>query len=329
MTDQPPTIYFLHGDDRLAMEEFVQSIQDKLGSDPNAVMNVQHFSASMLDFAAFEECCLSFPFLTQRRIVVLDGIEKLPKDKGWLERFYGLLETLPASTALVLSEFREQTSSNRKPTVHPVAKWVSEHPELSYTRECTVPQGSGFIQWIQQRCNELNGEISIDAARLLAAWVIEDPFQADQELRKLIAYVDGAREISTEDVETLTPFQSQSNIFALVDAIGERKGQKAQRLLVQLLDNEDPGYVFAMVIRQFRLILIAREAMDRGRSISNSINLPKFVLRKIEIQTRSFNDTELQEIYSRLLEIDVGSKTGLIDLDVGMDTLIATVSRDA
>lgn len=328
MTDQPPTIYHLYGDDRLAMEEFIRSLKEKLGPEANAAMNVQHFDGSRFDFSTFEESCLSIPFLTQRRIVVLDHIEKLPKDKNWLEGFYSLLNDLPLSTALVMTEHRERTSSKRKPSVHPIARWVSEHPEVSYSRNCSIPQGDDFIRWIQARCSDLGGAISTDAARLLASWVIEDPLQADQETRKLIAYVDSSREISVEDVQNLTPFQSQTDIFALVDAIGERNGGQAQRLLVRLLEDEDPGYAFAMIVRQFRLLLIAREAIDRGQPIGDSLSLPAFVLRKLEAQTRSFSDIELRQIYSRLLEIDLGSKTGTIDLEVGLDTLIATVARE-
>jgi DNA polymerase-3 subunit delta len=310
------------------MEEFVQSLQEKLGPGANAAMNILQFSASGFDFAEFEESCLSIPFLTPRRIIVLDGMETLPKDKNWLERFYDLMESLPFSTALVLLESREQTRSSRKPKVHPIAKWISEHPQISYARECIVPQGSGFVQWIQIRCSELGGDISFDAARLLAEWVIEDPFQADQELRKLIAYVNGSREINIDDVQQLTPFQSQANIFGLVDAIGERKGQQAQRLLAQLLEDEDPGYAFAMVVRQFRLLLIAREALDMNIPISTVLKLPGFVTRKIEAQARAFSDNELKAIYSRLLEIDVNSKRSSIDLEVGLDTLIATTASD-
>lgn len=328
MSEQVPTIYHLYGDDRLAMEEFVQTLQEKLGPGSNAAMNVQEFSASRFGFADLEEACLSIPFLTPRRIIVLDGIENLPKDKRSLERFYHLMERLPASTALVLIEMRDMSRSSRKPAPHPIAEWISQHPETSYTRECTIPQGAGFVQWIDSRCRELGGAISTEAAQLLADWVVQDPFQADQELRKLIAYVDGARSIEVADVRRLTPFQSQSNIFALVDAIGERKGAQAQRLLSRLLQDEDPGYAFAMVVRQFRLLLIAREALDTGRPVASALSLPAFVIRKLEGQARAFSDPELKQIYSRLLEIDVGSKTGALDLEVGLDTLIASLATD-
>jgi DNA polymerase-3 subunit delta len=328
MTEQAPTVYHLYGDDQLAMEEFVQDLQERLGPQSNAALSVQTFSASHIDFGELEESVLSIPFLTHRRIVVLDGIEALPKDQAWLDRFFTLLETLPATTALLLLETREQTSSNRKQTAHPIAQWIAKHPDISFTRECTVPRGNAFVDWIQTRCSDLGGAINLDGARLLANWVIENPFQADQELRKLIAYVDGVREINVEDVQKLTPFQSQSNIFALVDAFGERKGQQAQRLLTRLLEEEDPKYVFAMVVRQFRLLLIAREAIDTGTPLTSVLHLPPFVIRKIEAQARAFNDRELKQIYSKLLEIDIGSKSSSVDLEAGLDTLLATITTE-
>jgi DNA polymerase-3 subunit delta len=328
MTEQAPTVYHLYGDDRLAMEEFLQDLQERLGPQSNAALSVQVFSAPRFEFGEFEESCLSAPFLTHRRIVVLDGIEALPKDQAWLDRFFALLDSLPSTTALILFEIREQTGSSRKPSSHPIAQWTANHPETCYVRECVVPQGSAFVHWLQSRCSDLGGAINPDAAQLLANWVIENPFQADQEIRKLIAYVDGAREISLQDVQKLTPFQSQSNIFALVDAFGERKGQQAQRLFARLLEDEDPKYVFAMVVRQFRLLLIAHEAIDTGTPLTSVLHLPPFVIRKIEAQARAFEDRELKQIYSKLLEIDIGAKSSSVDLEAGLDTLIATIAAD-
>jgi DNA polymerase-3 subunit delta len=253
-------------------------------------------------------------------------MQALPKDKQWVNRFSGLMESLPPTTALVLFEFREQPRSNRKPSIHPIAKWIAQNKQISYTRECSIPKGAGFADWIRDRSGQLGGEISSDAARLLADWVVDDPHQADQELRKLIAYADGARMIDVEDVQQLTPYKAQSNIFGLVDAIGERKGQLAQRLLTNLLEDEEPGYAFAMVVRQFRLLLIAREAIDKNIPVTSVLNLPAFVLQKIETQARAFDDHELKQMYARLLEIDLGSKSGTIDLDVGLETIIANVA---
>lgn len=327
MTDLPPTIYHLYGDDQLAMEEFVDSLQEMLGPGSNAAMNVQYFSASNLDFNAFEESCLSIPFLTPRRIIVLEHLEKYSKDQSSLDRIFELLKALPPSTALVLQEHREPAGGKRKPAPHPVAKWVSENPEQSYTRNCAIPRGGNYVQWLQKRCLALGGTIKPDAARLLASWVFENPLLADQELRKLIAYVDGEREIDVNDIEALTPFQAQSDIFALVDSIGERDGKQAQRLLVHLFDAEDSGFVFGMIVRQFRLLLIASDAVRTGKSLDDSLSLPQFVLSKLGAQVRSFTDDELKDIYAQLLDLDVGSKTGTIELETGLDALIATIAR--
>jgi DNA polymerase III delta subunit len=83
-----------------------------------------------------------------------------------------------------------------------------------------------------------------------------------------------------------------------------------------------------MIVRQFRLLLITREAIDLGTPTSDVLSLPAFVVRKIEAQARAFNDHELKAIYSKLLDMDVDSKTRSIDLEVGMDTLIASIAVD-
>ena len=50
----------------------------------------------------------------------------------------------------------------------------------------------------------------------------------------------------------------------MVDAIGNRNGREALLRLHRLLEDEDPHPVFGMIVRQFRLIIQARECLEHG-----------------------------------------------------------------
>jgi DNA polymerase III delta subunit len=75
-----------------------------------------------------------------------------------------------------------------------------------------------------------------------------------------------------------------------------------------------------MTIRQFRLILQAREAKEDGLSPQEALGTSAFVANKAANQARNFSLGDLEKIYHHLLEIDVASKTG------GMDTLVASLA---
>ncbi|MCK5633694.1 MAG: hypothetical protein KAI06_01335, partial [Anaerolineales bacterium] len=92
MTKPPPRVYLLVGDDRFSISEFVATLRFKIGDSTVADMNTQQFSGDRLDRGAFEEACMSVPFLSSRRIVVLDNAQDVLKVKDSREFLIALLD---------------------------------------------------------------------------------------------------------------------------------------------------------------------------------------------------------------------------------------------
>ena len=329
MTKPPPRVYLLVGDDRFSISEFVATLRSKIGDSTVADMNTQQFSGDRLDRGAFEEACMSVPFLSSRRIVVLDNAQDVLKVKDSREFLIALLDRLPDSTALVIIENVQAKGSKSKKKTSPLVSWVKANPDLGKTWQFSSPHGAQFISWVQEQCRSLGGTMSVDAARLLAESVMDDPFLAHQEIVKLLDYVDFERPVELDDVEKLTPFRGQTNIFAMVDAIGERRMSDASRYLHSVLSEEDSFYVFAMVIRQFRLLLQAQSALEEGKEIASVLSLPKFVAQKIASQAQAFSAPELERIYHELLTLDISVKNSTIDLDAALEGLIAAITNQA
>jgi len=329
MTKPPPRVYLLVGDDRFAITEFVATLRSKIGDTTVADMNTQQFSGDHLDRGAFEEACMSVPFLSSRRIVVLDNAQDVLKLKDSREFLMALLDRLPDSTALVIIENVQASGSKSKRKPSPLVSWVDANPDLGKIWQFSSPHGAQFISWVQERCHSLGGAMSVDAARLLAESVMDDPYLAQQEIVQLLDYVNYERPVELVDVEKLTPFRGQTNIFAMVDAVGERRMSDANRYLHSVLAEEDSFYVFAMIIRQFRLLIQTQSALEEGKEISSVLNLPKFVAQKITSQARAFSASELERIYHELLSIDISVKNSTINLDAALEGFIAATSNQA
>ncbi|HET7010242.1 MAG TPA: DNA polymerase III subunit delta [Anaerolineales bacterium] len=318
MSPAAPSVYILHGEDDLAITEFLSRLTEKLGDPSTAQLNLLEVSGDQTDPASIEAACMAAPFLAPRRLVIVRPVGKLATP---FSRLSPLLERVPPSTGLVLVEAKALATSS------PLLKWAAEHPQRAYVRAFEPPRGAALHRWISQRAEEMGGQIQPAAAALLAEAVAGDGRTASQELGKLLDYVDRARAITTGDVEQLTPVRGQTDIFAMVDALGHRNGRQAMQHLHRLLDHEEPRYIFAMVIRQFRLLILAREALDAGQSPRQSLGVAPFVAEKIAAQAVNFPLPRLEAIYHDLLDIDIGSKRGQVDLEVALDTLVATLAR--
>ncbi len=101
-------------------------------------------------------------------------------------------------------------------------------------------------------------------------------------------------------------FQLPKVIFSFVENLRGGKGELANKDFRQLIDkyDTDPHFVFAMIIRQFRLMLGAD-------------NLPAWMKNKIQIQKKSFQSEEkILRLYQKLYFIDKRLKTSMSPTDM-------------
>ena len=111
------------------------------------------------------------------------------------------------------------------------------------------------------------------------------------------------------DVQALTPRTAEAVIWNFVDALSAGNGQKAQSLLHRFLEDDEQFYVWSMIIRQFRLMLLAREVLDGGGGVPEvmkALRSAEYPAKKALEAARHFNMPRLEQIYHRLLEIDEG-----------------------
>jgi DNA polymerase-3 subunit delta len=84
------------------------------------------------------------------------------------------------------------------------------------------------------------------------------------ELEKLCVYVGKCAEITEADVRAICSASRQAIIWELVDAVGARNLPKAIASLENLLDNGESAIgVLMMLATQFRLMILARDLVDR------------------------------------------------------------------
>jgi DNA polymerase-3 subunit delta len=90
-----------------------------------------------------------------------------------------------------------------------------------------------------------------------------------------------------------------------------------------------PIPLFGMIIRQFRLLIQAREIMDRGGNklqIEKNLKVHHFVAEKVEKQTALFEMSQLKEIYHRLLTTDENMKTGVMEPKLAIEMFVSDMA---
>jgi DNA polymerase-3 subunit delta len=339
MPEAKPIVYILRGDDQQAIEDHLKSLYAKIGESNVAEMNITRLVGKSTSLNDLRAAALAMPFLTERRLVVLeDALQSYSGREKQRERkeFLKLLDSLPQSTGLVLVVPDSKKYAHgamrweKLDENHWLMKWSREAGSCAYVIDCPLPAEREMQGWIQKKVNEMDGRITSQGAATLAEYVGNNTQRAVREINKLLTYVNFERPIEDDDVRKLTAQDRQADIFNLVDAIGSRDGGKALDLMHLLLEEMEFVQLFGMIVRQFRLLLEAREIMDDGGKtgdIAQILHQPNFVARKITGQAERFDLSTLEGIYHHLLQIDLNSKTGQMDGDVALDVLIARLAN--
>jgi len=326
MSEPRVRIYLLYGDDDLVIRETTAALRSKLGDPTVSDMNTSAFSARNLDLAEFETICKTLPFLAERRIVILEHAEVITAKTPWMEKLLAILESSPEKTAIMIHEHvdsSEKGSEDRYQKRSVVYKWASAHAHICWIKSCLIPQKGAFARWITDRVKFFGGEIDAVAAQQLSEITAGDPLLADQEIRKLLDFSDYKRSITASDIELLTPLHGEADIFTLVDAMGNRDATRALRELHHLQEEVSGQVIFSMVLRQFRLLIQARDCLDRNLVVRDVLPLHPFVVEKISRQAQNFRMPQLLDMYGALQQLDMRLKSSSIDMIVALDSLIA------
>ncbi|MGB7875304.1 MAG: DNA polymerase III subunit delta [Anaerolineales bacterium] len=322
-----PNVYFLYGNDEFAIARRLKEFEADFPDSTSADMNTANLDARTMTENDLNTAVNAMPFLAPKRLVLLaDPSAKYSKPTD-RKKFEGFIEKVPESARMVIYEGIEPRDVNK----HWLVKWSGKNGKLVKTQAFMLPRPWEMTGWIVNETRSQGGEIEPPAAAKLAEMVGVNTRQAGQEIAKLLAYVNWERQINVGDVEAVSIVTAQESVFDFVDALSGGDSHSAQRLLHRLLENEDAFSLWGMVIRQFRLLLLAREVLDsRGDKdeVARALRVHPFVAEKTTGQARSFTLPVLERIYRELLEFDEGVKTGQFSLELALDTLVVELTRD-
>jgi len=321
-----PNIHFLFGNDEFAISRKLKEFESDFTDPTSAEMNTARLDARSMGEDDLSNAVNALPFLAKRRLVLLANPSSKYNNPSIRKKFLEFIEKAPDTTRLVMHESVEPRDVEK----HWLVKWAEKNNSLVQTKAFMLPRLKDMTGWIANEMKNQGGQIEPRAAEMLKDMVGVDTRQAGMEIAKLLAYVNWARPVNSQDVEAVCIVTSQQSVFDFVDALSNGNGKSAQHLLHRLLETEDPFSLWGMVVRQFRLLIQAREILD-GRGNQNDVarvlGVHPFVAEKTTQQATRFSIESLESIYRKLLKVDEEVKTSKVTLDLAMDTLVVELTR--
>jgi DNA polymerase III subunit delta len=332
-------LYILSGEDDFSITRELDTIKKGIGDQEMLATNTNTLDGKTITTDEFRAVCESAPFLSEKRLVIVQGLldrfgikapargaktaKKTEQQPAAYEAFGNCIFKLPPSTILVLIE-EEIKDSN------PLLKMISPKAKIKNFPLLKTPE---LRQWVTNHVIAEGCKISVPAMNLLVRLIGSNLWVMSSELNKLATYAYG-RQIEEKDVKALVSYTQQSSVFNLVDAIMEFKANEAESMLQQLMDKGATAtYLLAMLYRQMRLIVRAGDLKRQGLrepEMRQRLGVAsEYVVKKTLEQAARYSMPRIKQVYQQLLDTDIAIKTGKYTEELALNILVAELCQHA
>ncbi|NPV27178.1 MAG: DNA polymerase III subunit delta [Firmicutes bacterium] len=175
-------------------------------------------------------------------------------------------------------------------------------------------KGKTLTDWVEQQVKQKGKTIKRDALQYLVGLDGADLSQLSQEIEKACLFIGEKETIDLAVVQKLRPPSSETRVYAVVDAVMEKKPAAAIGLVRRMLfAGEQPTRVFYLLVRQFRLLAQVKSLEDQGLSaqeIRTQVpGVSAYVVGKCRQQAGNFSWPELSRAFQLCREVDLALKT--------------------
>jgi len=297
------SIFLLHGDDNFSSSQKLKAWRDGFVQKYNSEAEI--FEGKKLDLAQFETNIETYPFLSEKRLVIIKNfISDRSGEDG--KRLSESLKRVPDFCILILHEngkADKRTSLYKKLLKESTVEEFKEKTPLEISR------------WAADRAKKKGLTLALTQANYFAEHCGTNLWQLENELDKLALHQGP---VTNEVIDNLTTPSLSASIFRVTDKVAEKNAKEALKTLKTLQDNgEDMIKILFMIVRHFRILIQIHDLVhnkESSSSIASKLKQAPFVIQKGIQQSRNFTHQSLKKIYGELLKIDTDFKTGKIKI---------------
>ncbi len=324
-------LLLLYGREDYLIRWAADSLIKKFVNEACKDMDYSVLDGTCVTFEQIRDDCETLPFLSQRRVVMISGFRLLEggKTKGMDEEGEKLLadyvKDIPDNCMLIIIS---ETVDKRKKLYKSIAEsgGVYEFSELDE---------KSLKSYIEKRFREAGKTARPSVvAELIAASGYYDKdtdytlYNLENDIRKAVAYNDSS-EIRMDAVENTVSGNMDTNVFAMIDALGRDRKEEAYQLLHNLLVSGEQVYkLLALLCSHFETILSVKELKEEGKSFAEMkeiLGIHEFRIKKAASFAEKYTPGKLRRILQKTYEIDKSIKTGLLESSLALELFIAEI----
>ncbi len=308
-------VCLLCGEEHYYIKKAEAAIMESLfpnGEGKQEALQILHGEVDLDDLIGMLETA---PFFADKTVILWRNTNIFKEKKGGSqekdrkqERFLKLLEDWPEYGYLV---FVADGKADKRRRLY---KAVEKHGAVL---ESEPIRAWNIDSWLQGKLKELNKEMDreahayfFEAVSMMQQISLE---YLDRELDKLALFSE-KRLVTKQELSHVLAEIPEISVFSLLDAVSERAGGKALRLLKrQLQDGVYLPLLLILLVRHVRQLWVAKSCMGkglRGKELAKALDLNPFIAERLARSAGRFSEPLLKRVFLELADADYALKTG-------------------
>ncbi len=309
-------VYIFCGEEEYLVRYYLGELRRALDIDPSfAVFNNPVFDGEEVDFGELVEALKAPPMMADYKLIEWRHADFASMKEKELELFSELVSAArdyPYSILAFTAEGeRVDFGTPKKPS-----KFISDFGKKTNILRFEKSTENQLFSWLNKHFNALGISVTMDVLRAL---VFKSGRSMDvllSEVQKLsyMALSRGKSSVTVEDVNDVCSSTTESDTFALSNAITDRNKEAAFRALEDLKFRRiDPTVIFGMIARTFDEMLTVAMLLDDGDSIADIeeyLKMNHYRLKNYVSAAKRYTPRGVCGIVSELARVDADSKHG-------------------
>lgn len=216
---------------------------------------------------------------------------------------------------LIIEESVDKTNS--------LYKMIEKYGETKEFKELNIVE---LGQTLKSICSAYKVNIDNETIKYLIETSGTSMQELINEIRKLIEYAGTNGTIDKKAVDLLAIPKIEAVIFDLTDSLGSKQIGKALETLRNLIYNKEPiQKILITLYNHFKKLYLVKLAQKENTNITEVLNLKPnqtFLTTKYKKQSGYFEEKQLRKILEELINLDTQSKSGQIELNIGLEAVL-------
>ncbi len=319
-------IYLLYGEERYLLENKIKRIKKEFGELVKGINYIQIEETEVDNIISDIE---TPAFGYEKKMILVKNADLFKKEKKTAKK-EEKAKSITDKLAKYINENIQEINSTvelifveKEVEKNSLYKTIEENGEIVEFKELKLPE---LINNIKKICNAYKVNMDEKTTKYFIECCGTNMQELINEIRKLIEYVGANGSITQKDIDILSTKQMQAIIFDLTDSLGKKDIKQAILVLKGLIASKEPiQKILITLYNHFKKLYIVKIAEKNSKNLATTMNLKPnqlFLVTKYKQQAKYFEEEELNHILKELAELDKNYKIGLIDLQIGLESVL-------